>query len=66
MTIELRNVQKQFGKVTALNNINLKVENGEFFTILGPSGCGKSTLLNVIAGVVPVTSGEIFFDLISR
>jgi len=58
-TLELVNVIKKFGDFTVVNNFNLRVEDGEFVTLLGPSGCGKTTLLNAIAGLEDVTSGEI-------
>ncbi len=48
------------GKVTALDNINLTIQEGEFVCIVGPSGCGKSTLLNLIAGLDKPTQGEIW------
>jgi NitT/TauT family transport system ATP-binding protein len=47
---------------TALRDIDLTVQNGEFVAILGPSGCGKSTLLELIAGLEPLSSGRITFD----
>jgi NitT/TauT family transport system ATP-binding protein len=49
-------------EVVALDDIALTVEPEEFVAILGPSGCGKSTLLNVIAGLLPATSGQVFFQ----
>ena len=58
-TLDLINIQKYFGNFCAINGISLRVEEGEFFTLLGPSGCGKSTLLNTIAGLEDVTSGEV-------
>lgn len=58
-TLELVNITKKFGDFTAVEDVNLRVEEGEFVTLLGPSGCGKSTMLNMIAGLEDVTSGEI-------
>ncbi|GGX67699.1 sugar ABC transporter ATP-binding protein [Tateyamaria omphalii] len=57
--LSLKNVNKSFGKVHVLKDINLDVEEGEFVVFVGPSGCGKSTLLRVIAGLEDATSGEI-------
>jgi multiple sugar transport system ATP-binding protein len=54
-----KNINKSFGTYTALNNINIEAESGEFLVLLGPSGCGKSTLLNMIAGLESVSEGEI-------
>jgi len=48
--------------VSALENINLQVTDGEFVCVVGPSGCGKSTLLNVLAGFLPATSGSVTID----
>jgi ABC-type sugar transport system ATPase subunit len=61
-TLELVNVVKKFGDFTAVDNINLRVEDGEFVTLLGPSGCGKTTLLNTVAGLEDATAGEIRID----
>lgn len=60
--VSIRNVTKQFGSTTAVNNIHLEVDSGEFMTLLGPSGCGKTTLLSMILGILDVTSGEILFN----
>ncbi len=57
--LTLKNVNKSFGKVQVLHDINLEVEDGEFVVFIGPSGCGKSTLLRVISGLEDATSGEI-------
>ncbi|SFD16795.1 ABC transporter ATP-binding protein [Tropicimonas isoalkanivorans] len=58
-SITLNNVEKSFGKVTVLHDIDLMIEDGEFCVFLGPSGCGKSTLLRMIAGIETVTSGDL-------
>ena len=57
--LKLENVNKSFGKVQVLKDINLTVEEGEFVVFVGPSGCGKSTLLRVIAGLEDATSGTV-------
>ena len=58
--IELNQVSKKFGKVTAVNSVSLAVEKGEFLALLGPSGCGKTTLLRLVAGYETTTTGDIF------
>ena len=55
----LENINKSFGNVDVLKNIDLAVSEGEFVVFVGPSGCGKSTLLRVIAGLEDATSGTI-------
>jgi len=58
--IELRNVDKSFGKFKALKNVSLEIKEGEFVSALGPSGCGKTTLLRVIAGMETQDSGSVY------
>ena len=64
--IDIRHVSKSFHKrdavVEAVRDINLTVERREIVAVIGPSGCGKSTLLNIIAGLLPATAGQVFFE----
>ncbi|HIS30524.1 MAG TPA: ABC transporter ATP-binding protein [Candidatus Limivivens intestinipullorum] len=65
--LELKNIRKTFNAGTinekvALNNLSLKIEEGDFVTVIGGNGAGKSTMLNAIAGVWSVDSGQIFVD----
>jgi len=60
--VELTNVVKKFGNVTAVNNVSLKIPDGEFFSLLGPSGCGKTTTLRLIGGFELPTDGEVFIQ----
>jgi spermidine/putrescine transport system ATP-binding protein len=65
--VEFKDVVKIFptpegGEVTAVNHVNLKIKQGEFYSLLGPSGCGKTTSLRMIAGFEWPTSGEIFIE----
>lgn len=59
--IVISGVSRSFGTVRAVDQVDLTVGNGEFFTLLGPSGCGKTTLLRMIAGFCDLDSGEIRF-----
>lgn len=60
--VSVEAVSKKFGSFTALDNINLVINRGEFFSLLGPSGCGKTTLLRIIAGFEFPDSGIVAFD----
>jgi spermidine/putrescine ABC transporter ATP-binding subunit len=59
MSLELSGLQKRFGAVAAVDGITLRVEDGEFFSLLGPSGCGKTTLLRLVAGILQPDVGTI-------
>jgi sulfate transport system ATP-binding protein len=60
MSIELKNVSKQFGEVSAVNEVSFSVAEGELVALLGPSGGGKTTVLRMIAGLEIPTSGDLF------
>ena len=60
--LELKNVTIKFGGVTALNEVNFHVNEGEICALIGPNGAGKTTVFNVVTGVYPVTSGDILFN----
>ena len=58
----LENINKNFGPLVAVKDVNLTVEPGEFICFLGPSGCGKTTLLRIITGFESPSSGTIRYD----
>jgi len=58
--VRLVNVTKRFGKIVAVDDVNLHIYDKEYFSLLGPSGCGKTTLLRLIAGLVQPNEGEIY------
>lgn len=60
--IEFKNIEIKYGDYTAIENLNLTIEDGEFFTFLGPSGCGKTTTLRSLVGFLNPTNGEILVD----
>src|SRR5947208_4662471 len=62
MSIEVRNVSKQFGSFQALDDVSLDVDSGSLTALLGPSGCGKTTLLRIIAGLEHPDSGQVLLD----
>ena len=62
MEVRLQNLTKHFGKTAAVEDFNAVLDSGELTCLLGPSGCGKSTILNMLSGIIPVTSGKIYFD----
>jgi spermidine/putrescine ABC transporter ATP-binding subunit len=60
--VHLENLNKHFGDVVAVDDMNLEIEEGEFVTLLGPSGCGKTTTLRMIAGLEMPTSGSVYLE----
>ncbi|MCA3735021.1 MAG: ABC transporter ATP-binding protein, partial [Phenylobacterium sp.] len=60
--ITFENVTKRFGRMVAVDNVSLTIDEGEFFCLLGPSGCGKTTLLRMLAGFETPTEGRILID----
>ncbi|WP_395517746.1 ABC transporter ATP-binding protein [Pseudorhizobium flavum] len=60
--ISIRKLRKAYGELEVIHGIDLAVERGEFVALVGPSGCGKSTLLRMIAGLEPISGGDLFID----
>ena len=64
--LEVKNISKKYqnkeGEILAINNVNFRIKQGEFVSIIGPSGCGKSTLLSIISGLEKKTTGEIYIE----
>ncbi|MBJ7577345.1 sn-glycerol-3-phosphate ABC transporter ATP-binding protein UgpC [Devosia sp. MC532] len=61
-SIELRQIKKAYGEVPVIHGVDLTIEPGQFTVFVGPSGCGKSTLLRMIAGLEPITGGDLIID----
>lgn len=62
VSISVRQISQDFGGNIALEQVDLDIHDGEFFSLLGPSGCGKTTLLNIIAGFLEPTTGSVFIN----
>jgi iron(III) transport system ATP-binding protein len=62
VSVRLENVTKRFDESVVVDQIDLSIKDGEFFTLLGPSGCGKTTTLRIVAGFYKPDEGEIYFD----
>ena len=60
--VEFDHVSKRFGDVTAVDDVQVRIRKGEFFSLLGPSGCGKTTTLRMIAGFEQPSEGEIYLN----
>lgn len=61
-TVEIKKINKSFGSLDVLKDIDVRIEDGEFVALVGPSGCGKSTMLRCLAGLEDLTSGDILFN----
>ena len=60
--ITIRNLTKYFAGAPLYEDFNLNIPKNKIVSVFGPNGCGKSTLINMIAGLIPIDSGEILFD----
>ncbi len=60
--IEIKNLNKRYKNITALDDVSLEIKSGEFFGLLGPNGAGKSTLMNLLAGYISADGGSMKFD----
>jgi len=60
--LTINNLNKSYGDIKALSDVNIEIKKGEFFALLGPSGCGKTTTMRCVAGFEDITSGEIYID----
>jgi multiple sugar transport system ATP-binding protein len=58
-SVDVLDVRKAYGNQGVIHGVSIGIEDGEFVILVGPSGCGKSTLLRMIAGLEPITSGDI-------
>ena len=61
ITIEVTNLVKSYGPLTAVNNLSFAVKRGEIVGLLGPNGAGKSTTMRILTGYLPATSGAVHF-----
>ena len=62
MTIEIKNLNKQYNNILAVKNINFKIDKGSIVGLLGPNGCGKTTTIGMMLGLIKPTSGEVFIN----
>ena len=62
MLLEMKNLLKQFGGLTAVSNMSFHVDKGEIFGVIGPNGAGKTTIFNLITGVYQVTEGDVVLN----
>ena len=62
MTIEVKNLNKQYNNILAVKNINFKIDKGSIVGLLGPNGCGKTTTIGMMLGLIKPTSGNVFIN----
>ena len=62
MTIEIKNLNKQYNNILAVKNINFKINKGSIVGLLGPNGCGKTTTIGMMLGLIQPTSGAVFIN----
>ena len=62
MTIEIKNLTKQYNNILAVKNINFKINKGSIVGLLGPNGCGKTTTIGMMLGLIKPTSGTVFIN----
>ena len=62
MTIEIKNLNKKYNNILAVNNLNLKISKGSIVGLLGPNGCGKTTTIGMMLGLIKPTSGNVFIN----
>ena len=62
MILKAEKITKKFGDQTALNHVDLTIENGEFFGLLGPNGAGKTTMIRILSTLMLPTSGQVLAD----
>ncbi len=59
--LSTKNVSKTFGGLKAVQNVDIVIEEGQILGLIGPNGAGKTTFFNLLTGIYPVTSGEVYF-----
>lgn len=60
--LETKGLEKRFGGLLAVKDLTFRANKGEILGIIGPNGAGKTTVINLVAGILPVTSGQILFN----
>jgi ABC-type multidrug transport system ATPase subunit len=62
IALQIQNLTKQYGNLTAVNNVSFEIYKNEIFGLLGPNGAGKTTMINMICGLLPTSGGSINFN----